>query len=120
MIPRAKEGSKQLLLEIAKRTEAEVTDLPVYETVYEPARFLPEHMDMAVFTSASTVRGFAQAVSQQSGNFPDISNIYAVCIGRQTEAAARELGMNTITAKEATIDSLVECCIAYAGQAAPR
>lgn len=143
LIPRAKEGNQQLLVEIAKRTEAEVTDLPIYETVYEPARFLPEHIDMAVFTSASTVRGFAQAVSQQSpqnaqtvhaemqqppqeaqtataemqeGNFLNIRKIQAICIGKQTEAAAKELGMNTITAKEATIDSLVECCIAYTSQ----
>lgn len=140
LIPRAKEGNQQLLSEIAKRTEAEITDLPIYETVYEPARFLPEHIDMAVFTSASTVRGFAQAVNQQSlqeaqpvhtekqqslqevqpvhakmqtGKFMDISKIQAVCIGKQTQAAAKELGMNTITAREATIDSLVECCIEY-------
>lgn len=124
LIPRAKEGNQQLLAEIAKRTKAEVTDLPIYETVYEAPRFLPEHIDMAVFTSASTVRGFAQAgkhlFSQEAQTkqekYRDIRKIQAICIGKQTEAAAKELGMNTITAKEATIDSLVECCIEYSIQ----
>lgn len=108
LIPRAKEGNPQLIQEIEKRSEAKVTDLPIYETVYETVRFEPENIDMAVFTSASTVKGFAQAV-----RYMDFKEIQAVCIGKQTEAAAKKLGMNTITAKEATIDSLVECCIAY-------
>lgn len=106
LIPRAAEGNQQLIREIEKRTKAEITDLPIYETVYETARFEPEHVDMAVFTSASTVKGFAQAIQNL-----DIKEILAVCIGKQTEAAAKALGMRTVTAKEATIDSLVECCI---------
>lgn len=112
LIPRAKEGNPQLIQEIEKRSKAQVTDLPIYKTVYEPARFEPEQIDMAVFTSASTVRGFAQAVKQW-----DIRKVQAICIGKQTQAAAKELGMNTITAKEATIDSLVECCIEYSRRA---
>ena len=95
-----------------RRSKAQITDLPIYETVYEPARFEPEHIDMAVFTSASTVRGFAQAAKQW-----DIRKVQAICIGKQTQAAAKELGMHTITAKEATIDSLVECCIKYSRRA---
>lgn len=106
LIPRAMEGNQQLLQEIAKRTEVKVTDLPIYETIYETARFEPKDIDMAVFTSASTVKGFAQAMKGQ-----DITDIKAVCIGKQTEVAAREQGMETVTAKEAAIDSLVECCI---------
>ena len=106
LIPRAAEGNQQLIQEIEKRTKAEITDLPIYETVYEPARFEPEHVDMAVFTSASTVKGFAQTTQNL-----DIEEILAVCIGKQTEVAAKALGMRTVTAEEATIDSLVECCI---------
>ena len=106
LIPRAAEGNLQLIEEIEKRTKAEITDLPIYETVYESARFEPEHVDMAVFTSASTVKGFARAINKL-----EVKNILAVCIGKQTQAEAEKLGMNTITAKEATIDSLVECCV---------
>ncbi len=61
---------------------------------------------MVVFTSSSTVRGFAQATKGM-----DYSFVRAVCIGRQTEAAAKELAMKTMTAKEATIDSMVEACV---------
>ena len=106
LIPRAAEGNRQLIQEITKRSKAEITDLPIYETVYETVRFEPEDIDMAVFTSASTVRGFAQAVKQAG-----ITGILAVCIGTQTQAAAKELGMQTVTAEVAAIDSLVECCI---------
>lgn len=105
LIPRAAEGNEQLIKEIKKRTKAEVTDLPIYKTVYETAGFEPERVDMAVFTSASTVKGFAKAVSHM-----EIQNILAVCIGKQTQAEAEKLGMKTVTAKEATIDSLVEIC----------
>ena len=61
---------------------------------------------MVVFTSASTVRGFARAAKGL-----DYSLVRAVCIGRQTEAAAKELDMKAMTAKEATIDSIVETCL---------
>lgn len=108
LIPRAKEGNQKLVQEIEKRSRVKVVDLPVYETVYETAGIEPERIDIAVFTSASTVRGFAAAVK-----YPDIQNIRAVCIGQQTRQAAEALGMKTITAQEATIDSLVQCCIRY-------
>lgn len=106
IILRAGKGSQQLIQEIVKRTDALVVDMPIYETKYEAHRFETGCFDMAVFTSASTVKGFAQAVEQL-----DMTQVQAVCIGRQTEAAAKELGMQTTTAKQATIDSLVECCI---------
>lgn len=117
LIARAAKGSPQLILEIEKRTTASITDLAIYETVYElPSEFvsLPEQIKqdritMAVFTSASTVRGFA-AVMQGA----DYIRFPAVCIGTQTEQAARSLGMKTRTSKEATIDSLVECCVTLA------
>ncbi len=55
-----------------------------------------------MFTSASTVRGFAAAAGEL-----DFTQVKAVCIGKQTCAAAAELGMQTFTAKQATIDSLI-------------
>lgn len=113
-IPRAANGNLQLIREIEKRACVEITDLPIYQTVYEefPAfadvkgQIEEGQISMVVFTSSSTVRGFAQATKGM-----DYSFVRAVCIGRQTEAAAKELAMKTMTAKEATIDSMVEACV---------
>lgn len=117
LIPRAKEGNWQLIEEIQKRTRADITDLPIYETVYqEPFGQIPLRqeleqgkIDMAVFTSASTVKGFAAALPGL-----DVSRVHAVCIGAKTQEAAKGLGMNTSRARRAEIDSLVACCMELA------
>jgi len=83
-------------------------DLPVYDTVYEsrdPAPILAA-LDQPVlvsFTSASTVRGFV-------GSLPgaDLHHVVGCCIGPKTAAEAARHGIRTVTAKEATIDSLIE------------
>ena len=41
------------------------------------------------------------------GEGADLSRVTAACIGPQTEAEARQRGVFTITANQATIDSLV-------------
>ena len=86
-------------------------DIPTYDTRYETpgavdekAEFDAGSVDYAVFTSASTVRGFEQAVKGI-----DFSKVKAVCIGRQTKAAADALGMETYMAEQATMDSVVSC-----------
>ncbi|MEY8390231.1 uroporphyrinogen-III C-methyltransferase [Lachnospiraceae bacterium 45-W7] len=117
LIPRAERGNAQLIEEIEKRVSVNITDLPVYRTVYEkPNELIDEkkqiengQIRMAVFTSVSTVRGFAAAVEGL-----DYSLVHAVCIGAQTEAAAKKLGMQTETAKKADLDSLVEACVSMA------
>lgn len=114
LIPRAEQGNPQLIEEIEKRVSVEITDLAIYRTVYEKSNELIDEkkqiengrIHMAVFTSASTVRGFAAAVQDL-----DYSLVHAVCIGAQTEAAAKKLGMQTETAKKADLDSLVEACV---------
>ncbi len=114
LIPRAEKGNSQIIEEIEKRVSVEITDLPVYRTVYEK---LNEKIDvkgqmeqgqihMAVFTSVSTVRGFAAAVQGL-----DYSLVRGVCIGAQTQAAAKALGMQTWVAEKADLDSLVETCV---------
>lgn len=110
---RAKEGSPALIEELSKAKNVELVDIPLYETVYEtPARIdLAQAieagaLDMAVFTSASTVRGFAQAAAGA-----DLTGLTAVCIGEQTEQAAQQLGMKTVTAETATVDSLVQAAV---------
>ena len=61
------------------------------------------------FTSGSTVRGFAAAMNvgdEKPGL--DFSRIRAVCIGEQTARAAAEYGMQIETAKQASMDAMVE------------
>lgn len=106
LIPRARQGDPALLEELGNM--AEITEIPLYDTILEkPAAFdlaaeLREHpQTMAVFTSASTVRGFAAAAG-------DVMGVTALCIGAQTAAQAEKYGMKTHIAKTASIDSLIE------------
>lgn len=117
LIPRAEQGNEQLIEEIKNRTKAQITDLPIYRTIYEnPSALIDEKaqieqgkIQMAVFTSASTVKGFAKATEGL-----DYRLVNAVCIGTQTESAAKALGMKTVVSERATIDSLVEACVKLA------
>lgn len=110
LIPRAALGGRELIEELQKKGVV-VDDIPTYDTLYETpgavdekAEFDAGTVDYAVFTSASTVRGFEQAVKGI-----DFSKVKAVCIGRQTKAAADALGMETYMAEKATMDSVVAC-----------
>ena len=112
LIPRAAEGN-QKLVRFLEEAGAEVTDIPIYDTldasqdlVDETGLFKNGRIDCAVFTSASTVRGF---VSRNPGL--DFHLVRAACIGKQTKARADEYGMQTYMAKEATIDSLLELVV---------
>lgn len=78
--------------------------IEAYETLYVKGEGIePEPDDLVVFTSASTVRGFAMAMEGR-----DIAGMKAVCIGEQTGREAEAHGMEIAVSKEATIDSLVE------------
>lgn len=110
LIPRASIGGPELIRELNTVERIIIEEIPTYETVYErqdlideKAEFEQGGIDYAVFTSASTVRGFARSVDGV-----DFCRIKAVCIGRQTKAAADSLGMQTFQSKEATMDSVVE------------
>ncbi|MCD8148698.1 MAG: uroporphyrinogen-III C-methyltransferase [Clostridiales bacterium] len=92
-----------------------VHDLPIYDTVCDvgTAAFLQKEMEagdvtLVTFTSASTVRGFAAMLPDY-----DYRNITAVCIGKQTEAAAASCGMKTVTAKNATVEDMTDCILSY-------
>ena len=112
LIPRAAIGNRELIEELEKGRDLTIDDVASYDTEYEtfaasdgnglegPA---PE-ADFAVFTSASTVRGFTAAMPDR-----DFSRVNAVCIGRQTAAEAQKHGMRTWIAGKATLESLVEC-----------
>lgn len=109
LIPRAAKGN-QMLVPMLEGAGAEIDDLPIYETVYQECQSVDlkeeitrGRIDCVVFTSASTVDGFA-AVTKGI----DYRQVKAACIGRQTKERACRYGMQCYTAEKATIDSLVE------------
>ncbi len=107
LLPRAAIGNQEMI----KALEGfHVDDIATYDTTYQSQEFVDEKklfqngkMICAVFTSASTVRGFVEATKGL-----DYSLVTAACIGKQTKAAADAYGMKTWMAKKATIDSVVE------------
>ncbi len=111
LIPRAAIGNKALPEALRAVPGTAVYDVPIYDTRYARNAVVDEkkmiengEIDYAVFTSASTVRGFAGALEGL-----DFTKVNAVCIGKQTRAAAEALGMHTCMARKATMDSVVEC-----------
>ncbi|MBR5429553.1 MAG: uroporphyrinogen-III C-methyltransferase [Firmicutes bacterium] len=118
LIPRAAIGNPELIAGLRQGPQLQITDLPTYDTVFTTSRLREEkdalengEIDFAVFTSASTVRGFAAALGDM-----DYGKVRAVCIGRQTAAAAAALGMSTCVAEQATLESLTRCVIAAAAR----
>ena len=118
LIPRAAIGNPELIEELKKIGSVEILDIPTYNTEYRSSGIVDVKgllsegsIDYAVFTSASTVRGFRAQVEGL-----DLSGLKAVCIGRQTRAAADALGMETRMAEKATLDALVDAVVACAGE----
>ena len=117
LLPRAALGNQNLTQQLVD-AGAVVDDIPIYDTVEEPQELVDEaalfeagKIDCAVFTSASTVRGF---VSRNPGL--DYSLVRAACIGKQTKKCADSYGMQTQMSDEATIDSLVQLVISMKGR----
>lgn len=84
-------------------------DISCYDTVYEapdsaPVLELLKQNVLVTFTSASTVRGFVESLPGA-----DLSRVLGCCIGPQTAQEARKYGIAAVTAREATMDSLIEC-----------
>ena len=109
LIPRAAIGNRELIEELEKGDGLTVTEVATYDTAYETSGVIDERgeiecgdVDLAVFTSASTVRGFAAAVPGV-----DFTRVNAVCIGRQTAAEAQARGMRVWISEKATLESLV-------------
>lgn len=105
LIPRAAIGTEDVVRPLS---EAGISfdDIPVYDTkegADKQASPYDDSVDYVAFTSASTVRGFAKLNPDA-----DYASVKAVCIGEQTAAAARGLGMKVAVSEKATIDSLVE------------
>ena len=116
LIPRAQIGSRELVEELEKAGDVEIEDLATYRTRYRQSdvidlreRILQGDVDYAVFTSASTVRGFCAVMGETDPG--DLSGLMAVCIGPQTRSAAEAAGMETRMAKKATLDALAEAVV---------
>lgn len=118
LIARSEIGGRELTDILSAAGMTRVEDIPTYRTVYEKnplpdirAELREGRIDYALFTSASTVRGFAAAA--EGNNF---AGLRAVCIGRQTAEAAEALGMEVYVSAEATIDSLIRKVVELHGQ----
>lgn len=86
-------------------------DIAIYRTIYRNERreelaemLTAGDIDYVTFTSASTVHGFVQSLPQGI----DLTNFTALCIGANTQKAAQQAGMKTITAANATIDAMIQ------------
>ena len=72
---------------------------------------LSEGIDVATFTSSSTVRGLVRLLG---GDVGKLDGVAVACIGPVTAAAARDAGLDVaILASESTVDGLVEAITDY-------
>jgi len=104
LLIQAKIASEEVFQRLSARG-IQTDRLTVYETRYVQQEGIdPGEYDFGIFTSASSVEGYARALGEKA----EVEALAAVCIGEKTAAAARELGMPVYVAKEATIQSLIE------------
>lgn len=110
LIPRSSIGNQALIKELSAVPHIRISDIATYDTLPNISKSLDERkevkeggIDCVIFTSVSTVRGFQAAVGDM-----DYTGIRAVCIGRQTSAAAKKLGIRTWISEKATMESVVE------------
>ncbi len=103
---RAESGSRELN-KILENNNIDFTEIAVYKTHYIKSE-IPDDLDMAVFTSASTVKAFVEC----EADCKNYKNIKAVCIGAQTAHEAENAGFEKIyTAERATLDELVNAAV---------
>lgn len=110
LIPRASQGSPELVRSLFAVPQLTVDDVVVYDTVYTSGAWIDAKAEMesgsvdyVLFTSASTVHAFA-ALTEGI----DYSGVNAVCIGAQTCKAAAAYGMRTWVSQQASVESLIE------------
>ena len=111
LIPRASRGNGELVRRMTAVAGVTVDDVAIYDTVYEEPTVdivseFNDHNAVAMFTSASTVEGFANSAAGV-----ELTKVKALCIGRQTAAKAAAYGMKTYVAASATIDALIQLAI---------
>lgn len=109
LLPRAEKANPDVV-PILETAGAVVDEVALYKTNFcRRQAFLPvpeletEKIHCVIFTSSSTVEGFAAAMGNNS-----FSKIRAVCIGHQTAQTAQRYGMHCFVAEEATVEGLVK------------
>lgn len=112
LLPRAAVGNHEI---IDKLAGFNVDDIPTYDTVSCTQDVLDIKAEVeegkikcAVFTSSSSVKAFANAYKDV-----DFGKVNAVCIGKQTLATAKELGMKCTMSEKATTDSLLDAVVKF-------
>ena len=116
LLPRAAEA-REILPHHLRECGATVDVIPIYETVLDAAEaeslrqmLQNNELDALTFTSSSTVRNFAQAIT--SGNLAELSALIGVtlvaAIGPVTADTLRELGITPqVVAQEHTLPGLL-------------
>jgi uroporphyrinogen-III synthase len=119
LLPRARQGRPQLV-HLLQKQGADVTELPLYETVTAvptPQEWdsLAQGFEAITFTSPSSVRNFLKIVGTRPDRFAKpVRSAVVACIGPITAAAAREAGLTVAVMPETyTTDGLVEALVAY-------
>ncbi len=110
--------AREVLPESLKEKGAEVTILPIYETLKPNdsaellKKALSEGVDAITFTSSSTVENFFELIKEEGLTLSD--KVVLASIGPITSSTLRKFGYNpTVEAKEYTIPGLVQALIDY-------
>lgn len=116
LLLRSAMGGMELVREIQAEADKQiqVTELAIYDTIYtqdtcniDVKTFIENgQVDMAMFTSASTVQGFVRMAEGM-----DYAKIHAVCIGRTTASQASAYGMQVHLAQKETVESMVQTAV---------
>ena len=113
LLPRAAIGNREILEELAKRTDLQVDDLATYDTLYQTQELIDEARE--VDQRRNPLRRIHQRLHGerlcQACPELDYTKVKAACIGKQTCQAAEARGMKAYTAQKATMDSLLELVI---------
>ena len=106
---RAENGSpdiKKIML-LNKKSYEEIS---IYRIIYVKSSYIPENLDIIIFTSSSTVRGFVSLTEK-------FKTSKVICIGKQTADEAHRLGFSNITtAKQASEDAIFESVLEVCSQ----
>lgn len=122
LILRAEEGDPEMV-PILERDGFKVTDLAIYRTSPlvgggEDAGRAVRGADAIVFASPSAVEAFAASLDPPVAASPLARSLPAFCIGPVTASAARERGFERVLTPEThTLESLLQCLSAAAGEA---
>lgn len=99
-----------VLTDVLREAGVSVDDVHIYNTLYrsgkaaEVAELLRTEKEVLVtFTSASTVTGFVRSMEGV-----DLNHVLGLCIGVQTQEAAKQFGLRSEVAEKATMDALVK------------